>query len=114
MLIGLPHVTSVMRSPYTPNPTPRPNAKRGTVLLPNSQHLTWQATFDVAANVWRGSQHLTWQVTSVTRVLHHDPIPNGTDRHRVGTLWEGYDESRRCSRDTYPESYITKYTSIRR
>ena len=23
-------------------------------------------------------------------------------------------ESRRCSRDTYPESYITKYTSIRR
>jgi len=29
-------------------------------------------------------------------------------------LWEGYHESRRCSRDTYPESYITKYTSIRR
>jgi len=27
---------------------------------------------------------------------------------------EGYHESRRCSRDTYPESYITKYTSIRR
>ena len=22
--------------------------------------------------------------------------------------------SRRCSRDTYPESYITKYTSVRR
>ena len=34
------------------------------------------------------------------------------DRLRVG--WEGYRESRRCSRDTYPESYITKYTSIRR
>ena len=29
-------------------------------------------------------------------------------------LREGYHESRRCSRDTYPESYITKYTSIRR
>ena len=29
-------------------------------------------------------------------------------------FWEGYHESRRCSRDTYPESYITKYTSIRR
>ena len=27
---------------------------------------------------------------------------------------EGYRESRRCSGDTYPESYITKYTSIRR
>jgi len=26
----------------------------------------------------------------------------------------GCRESRRCSRDTYPESYITKYTSIRR
>ena len=29
-------------------------------------------------------------------------------------VWEGCRESRRCSRDTYPESYITKYTSIRR
>jgi len=27
---------------------------------------------------------------------------------------EGCRESRRCSRDTYPESYITKYTSIRK
>ena len=27
---------------------------------------------------------------------------------------EGCRESRRCSRDTYPESYIPKYTSIRR
>ena len=32
---------------------------------------------------------------------------------RVDRLWEGYHESRRCSRDTYPESYITQYTSIR-
>jgi len=31
------------------------------------------------------------------------------DRH-----WEGYHESRRCSSNTYPESYITKYTSTRR
>ena len=29
------------------------------------------------------------------------------------SLWEGCRESRRCSRDTYPESYITKYTSTR-
>jgi len=29
-------------------------------------------------------------------------------------LWQGCHESRKCSRDTYPESYITKYTSIRR
>ena len=29
-------------------------------------------------------------------------------------IWEGYREGRRYSRDTYPESYITNYTSIRR
>jgi len=42
------------------------------------------------------------------------------DRLRVGWLngfsflWEGYRESRRCSRDTYPESCITNYTSAGR
>ena len=30
------------------------------------------------------------------------------DHILVGPLWEVYHESRRCSRDTYPESYITK------
>jgi len=29
-------------------------------------------------------------------------------------ILEGYHHSRRCSRYTYPESYITKHTSIRR
>ena len=29
-------------------------------------------------------------------------------------LWEGYHESRRCSRNTHPESYIPKYTSVQR
>ena len=29
-------------------------------------------------------------------------------------LWEGFRESSRCSRDTYPESYITEHTSIQR
>ena len=41
--------------------------------------------------------------------MRHAKVVFGVDR-----LWEGYPESRRCSRDTYPESYITKYTSIRR
>ena len=36
-------------------------------------------------------------------------LVGSTDFH-----WEGCRESRRCSRDIYPESYITKYTSIRR
>ena len=30
----------------------------------------------------------------------------------VGLLWEGFRESRRCSRDTYPESYIAEYILI--
>jgi len=41
---------------------------------------------------------------------------SGCDRLRVGCLngffREGCRDSRRCSRDTYPESYITKYTSV--
>ena len=28
------------------------------------------------------------------------------------SLWEGFCKSRRCSRDTYPESYITEYILI--
>ena len=47
-------------------------------------------------------------------------IPLGLEAHAsrdhtlAGPLWEGFRESRRCSRDTYPESYFTEYTSIRR
>ena len=35
------------------------------------------------------------------------------DSWSVGSIWEGNCESRTCSRDTYTESYITKYISIR-
>ena len=35
------------------------------------------------------------------------------DHTLVGPLWEGYHGSSRRSRDTCPESYITKYTTIR-
>ena len=39
----------------------------------------------------------------------------GNDRLRAGgPLWARYHERRRCSRNTYSESYITKYASIRR
>ena len=40
-------------------------------------------------------------------VIHEIPLLSAVDR-------EGYRASRRCSRDTYLESYITKYTNIRR
>ena len=45
---------------------------------------------------------------------HPKVIDPGLEHTLAGPLWEGCRESRRCSRDTYPESYITKYTSIRR
>ena len=46
-------------------------------------------------------------------------VPHGICTfERLRVVWpnerEGYHESRRCSRGTYPESYTTKYTSIRR
>ena len=34
----------------------------------------------------------------------------GTDKTVKARSWEGFRESRRCSRDTYPESYITECT----
>ena len=30
----------------------------------------------------------------------------------LAQLWEGFRESRRCSRNTFPESYVTEYTSV--
>ena len=39
----------------------------------------------------------------------HVNVDTSGDRLRVGWLWEGHHESKRCSREvTYPESYITK------
>ena len=38
--------------------------------------------------------------------------PSGSRQHTgAGPLWEGCRESRRCSRDIYPGSYITKYAT---
>ena len=50
------------------------------------------------------------------RSLCHDAVQASNHGAQLyyALLWEGYHESRRCSRDIYPESYITKYSSIRR
>ena len=37
-----------------------------------------------------------------------------SDSLKVGLVLEAYHKSRRCSRDTYPASYITKRTNMRR
>ena len=39
---------------------------------------------------------------------------SGTRKTVKTKFWEGYHESRRCSLDTLPESYITKNTGLRR
>ena len=50
---------------------------------------------------------LYWTLAGNLGVIHLQGL---IDSGLVGsTVWEGYRESRRCSRDTYPESYITKY-----
>ena len=42
-------------------------------------------------------------------------VPGATVVRTLGDgLRKGYYESRRCSRDTYPEPHITKYTCVRR
>ena len=46
-------------------------------------------------------------------VLYSGVLP-GRRHLRSTFILEGYRVTRRCSRDTYPESYITKYTRIRR
>jgi len=63
----------------------------------------------------------TWRIFITADVTYHVRQQGCLGRHQIvierverGGLWEGYHESRRCSRNTYPESYITKYTSIRR
>jgi len=46
-----------------------------------------------------------------TTTTFHDRGSGGPQMIDSG-LWEGFRESRRCSRDTYPESYITEYILI--
>ena len=48
------------------------------------------------------------QTSAMLSLVIDAGLVGSTDFH-----WEGYRESGRCSRDTCPESYITKYTSTR-
>ena len=77
-------------------------------------HLAWHARPCCMQGYWAGRIHQGHWAGHVRCV----PVNSFTsvDRLRVGWLngWEGCRESRRYSRDTFPESYITKYTSIRR
>jgi len=63
---------------------------------------------------------MAWNGSNCQLQMARVKVLNTLDRLRVGWLnglsfiWQGCRESRRCSRDTYPKSYITKYTSIRR
>ena len=93
------------------------------MLLPNNQrlHCTSHATKDVLPLRMEVTECRDLQNRSRANMAHEGRSRPGSgpgfqskilDGHRVG--WEGCRESRRCLRDTYPESYITKYTRMRR
>ena len=48
------------------------------------------------------------------RARSNDRVQQGVSHGDAFFESEGFRQSMRCSRDTYPESYITEYTSIRR
>ena len=64
---------------------------------------------DTAAETEVGLNRMNCQFMGAVMVTTGDASAFALSR-----LWEGSLESRRCSRVTYPQSYITKYTSIRR
>ena len=58
-------------------------------------------------------KHVLLDVHGAVRALvgrQYDPTIDA----ECDILWEGYHESRRCSKGTYPESYSTKHTCVRR
>jgi len=57
------------------------------------------------------------KLSNIAGLLEEHPILSMVERFDAvtsGTSWEGYHESGKCSRGTYPESYISAHTSIRR
>ena len=53
-------------------------------------------------------------VRAVGRIMKREASKMKEICDRLRDSWKEYHESRRCSRDTYPESCIIKYTSIQR
>jgi len=71
----------------------------------------------LSAGVWSSPTTLmASHVPPGTVPLPPKSVPRAASAGMAGVvkwlLWEGFRESRRCSRDTYPESYITEYTSV--
>ena len=61
--------------------------------------LTQSALGPYAVQIWSRNVRKSEPTKPSRSTVWVDHFPKG---------WEGYRESRRCSRDTYPESYITK------
>ena len=75
--------------------------------------------FRIRSDVGSGDRGMK-MCTSLEYFCWHVFYPNialptiNISQNKFIDVWEGFHESRRCSRDTYPASYVTKYTSIRR
>ena len=66
-------------------------------MLPPGGSICRILTSDLPLGCLQGGVHSCWSWAWPTK-----PEP----------IWEGFRESRRCSRDTYPHSYITECTSV--
>ena len=61
-------------------------------------------------NRWRRRRGIVTRTRTAT--CSFNSLPQSSSTLKTACRWEGYQESRRCSRDTYPESYLTKDTHV--
>ena len=60
----------------------------------------------------RAEESHTQREQSKKQIRQSEKLPEQSHTTAGDKLWEGFRESGRCSRDTYPESYITEYILI--
>ena len=107
--------TSLTRKRTALGPFRRPmHGVPGESCAPRSLGICWFRVKDlIAANVCnKYSLGPFIRPILYQMMIYNVPCSLGTCCFQaIDSGWEGYRESRRCSRDTYPESYIIKHTS---
>ena len=97
---------------YAVHPPPHQLVGRGKSCYRNLVHIFTLRILLPAGNITKVHNRSGEQ----SRMIQ--PFPAPWRGSRVLFCWkggrEGYQEGRRCSRDTYPEPYDTKYTSTRK
>ena len=116
MLLNLSRLTLTLKHPARARNDGRPN-----VSFRVTCHFAWHSATvaEKACSHLPGFQRHERSTQDKPHPGKHSTITrfgNGsTEKYRtLVSYWEGCRKSRRCLRDTYPESHITKNTSIRR